>query len=166
MKVKLEINETVYEIDACPSTSLNEALRETIGLTGTKRGCDSGGCGMCTVLLDGKPVFSCMTPSWRAVGKKVTTVEGLASDGRLSELQGSFISCFAPQCGYCTPAMLLVAKHLLDTNPHPSEEEVRQALCGVLCRCTGYIPYIEAVMNVAKQRSRIGDQTHSSLFPK
>jgi carbon-monoxide dehydrogenase small subunit len=150
MKVKLHVNEDEYEVEVSPGTSLNDALRDIIGLTGVKRGCDSGGCGMCTLLLDGRPVFSCMTPCWRAEGKHVLTVEGLAKDGKLHPLQEAFVRNSAPQCGYCTSAMLLVAKALLDSNPNPTEEELRSAICGVLCRCTGYSPYIEAIMEAAK----------------
>jgi len=151
MKVRLNVNEEEYEVDVSPGTSLNDALRDIIGLTGTKRGCDSGGCGMCTLLLDGKPVFSCMTPCWRAEGKHVLTVEGLAKDGKLHPLQESFVRNSAPQCGYCTSAMLLVAKAFLDSNPNPTEDELRAAMCGVLCRCTGYTPYLEAIMEVVKE---------------
>ena len=150
MRINLNVNNYNYDLEITPSTSLNEALRETIGLTGVKRGCDSGGCGMCTVLLDNKPVFSCMTPSWKAEGCEILTVEGLANNGKLHPLQDSFIRNSAPQCGYCTSAMLLVAKALLDSNPSPSEEQVKKALCGVLCRCTGYIPYIKAVLDAGK----------------
>jgi aerobic-type carbon monoxide dehydrogenase small subunit (CoxS/CutS family) len=100
---------------------------------------------MCTVLLDGKVVYSCMTPCWRAEGKNITTVEGLASQSRLHALQESFVRNFAPQCGYCTPAMLLASKSLLDSNPDCTDEELKDALCGVLCRCTGYTPYLKAI---------------------
>ncbi len=150
MKVKLHINEDEYDVDVSPGTSLSDAVRDIIGLTGVKRGCDSGGCGMCTLLLDGKPVFSCMTPCWRAEGKEILTVEGLAKDGKLHPLQESFIRNSAPQCGYCTSAMLLVAKAFLESNPNPTDDELRAAMCGVLCRCTGYAPYLDAIMEVAK----------------
>lgn len=150
MKVKLQVNGDEYEVDVMPGTSLNEAVRDIIELTGVKRGCDSGGCGMCTLLLDGQPVFSCMTPCWRADGKKVLTVEGLAENQKLHPLQESFVRNSAPQCGYCTSAMLLVAKAFLDSNPNPTMDELRAAMCGVLCRCTGYTPYLEAIMDVAK----------------
>ncbi len=149
MKTSINVNGDMYNVEASPGTSLCDVIRETIGLTGVKKGCDSGGCGMCTVLMDDVPVLSCITPCWKAENKKVLTVEGLAEKGKLSKLQESFIRNLAPQCGYCTPAMLLVAKALLDSNPCPSEDEVRFALCGVLCRCTGYIPYIHAIMDLA-----------------
>jgi len=153
MRIKLHVNDSEYNLDITPWTSLNEALRETIGLTGVKRGCDSGGCGMCTVLLDDKPVFSCMTPAWKAEESKVLTVEGLENNGKLNRLQEEFVKNSAPQCGYCTPAMLLVSKALLDSNPNPSEDDIKRALAGVLCRCTGYIPYLEAVMQAAREKS-------------
>lgn len=154
MKTILSVNGDSYEVEAPPTTSLCDAIRETIGLTGVKKGCDSGGCGMCTVLLDNHPIYSCMTPFWKAKGKKVLTVEGLAKEGHLSQLQESFIRNNAPQCGYCTPAMLLTAKALLDSNPHPTEEEIRYALGGVLCRCTGYNPYVRAIMQAADKSQK------------
>jgi aerobic carbon-monoxide dehydrogenase small subunit len=149
LRARLDINNEFYDVDVMPSTSLNEALRDILGLTGTKKGCDSGGCGICTVLIDGKPVFSCMTFAWRASGKKVSTIEGLEKHGKLNPIQAAFVTHLAPQCGYCTPAVVLVIKALLDSNPRPSENELREALSGVLCRCTGYIPYLEAATEVA-----------------
>jgi aldehyde oxidoreductase len=145
MRIVLNVNDELREIDASPGASLASVLRENLSLIGVKRGCDSGGCGMCTVLLDGKVAYSCMTPSWRAEGKRIITVEGLESRGRLHSLQESFVRNFAPQCGYCTPAMLLASKSLLDSNPDCTDEELKDALCGVLCRCTGYTPYIKAI---------------------
>jgi aerobic-type carbon monoxide dehydrogenase small subunit (CoxS/CutS family) len=154
MKTKINVNGDCYEVEASPATSLCDVIRETIGLTGVKKGCDSGGCGMCTVLLDNRPIYSCMTPFWKAKDKKILTVEGLAKEGHLTQLQESFIQNNAPQCGYCTPAMLLTAKALLDSNPHPTEEEVRHALGGVLCRCTGYNPYVSAIMQAADKSQK------------
>jgi len=154
MKTILNVNGDSYEVEAAPGTSLCDVIRETIGLTGVKKGCDSGGCGMCTVLMDDRPIFSCMTPFWKAENKKILTVEGLANQGKLSRLQESFVQNHAPQCGYCTPAMLLVAKALLDSNPHPTEEEIRSALGGVLCRCTGYNPYVHAIMQAASESQK------------
>jgi carbon-monoxide dehydrogenase small subunit len=149
MKTSINVNGETYHVEFSPATSLCDVIRETVGLTGVKKGCDSGGCGMCTVLMDDLPVLSCIMPCWKAEGKKVLTVESLAKNGELSNLQESFIRNLAPQCGYCTPAMLLVAKALLNSNPNPSEDQVRFALCGVLCRCTGYAPYIHAIMDAA-----------------
>jgi aerobic-type carbon monoxide dehydrogenase small subunit (CoxS/CutS family) len=153
MKTRIQVNGENFDIEVTPSTSLCDAIRDAIGLTGVKRGCDSGGCGMCTVLMDGRPVFSCMTPCWKAEGKRVLTVEGLAEGGRLSLLQEAFVKTNAAQFGYCTPAMLLVAKALLDSNPKPTEDDVRSAMCGVLCRCTGYASYIRAIMQAASVQS-------------
>jgi len=154
MKAIFNVNKDSYEIEASPGTSLCDVIRERIGLTGVKKGCDSGGCGMCTVLLDNNPVYSCMTPFWKAKGKNVLTVEGLGRERHLSQLQKSFIRNNAPQCGYCTPAMLLTAKALLDSNPHPTEEEIRRALGGVLCRCTGYTPYVNAIKQAVDESQK------------
>jgi carbon-monoxide dehydrogenase small subunit len=154
LKLKLNVNDEIYEVDVTPSTSLNEVLRDIIGLTGTKRGCDYGGCGMCTVLIDGEAVFSCMTFAWRASGKNIVTIEGVEKEGKLHPIQQAFVNNMAPQCGYCTPAMVLAAKALLDSNPQPSEEMLRDALSGVLCRCTGYIPYLEAVNEIIDTRKK------------
>jgi aerobic carbon-monoxide dehydrogenase small subunit len=135
----------IFEVDASPHASLADILRDDLGFTSVKRGCDSGGCGMCTVLMDGKCIYSCMTPWWKAEGSEIVTVEGLEKDGKISRLQEIFVKESAPQCGYCTPAMLLVAKNLLDSNVNPTDSEIRDALSGVLCRCTGYLPYIQAI---------------------
>ena len=153
MKIRFTLNDETTEAEITPADPLADLLRERLSLMGTKRGCDMGGCGMCTVLLDGKSVFSCMTPAWKVDGRQVVTVEGLArKDGKLDSLQQAFIEESAPQCGYCTSAMLIVSKELLDNNPQPSEEQVREALSAVLCRCTGYQPYIQAVIRAAKMR--------------
>ena len=150
MKIALDVNDRIYEIDIEPCETLVEVLRDKIGLTGTKRGCDVGGCGTCTVLFDGKPVYSCMIFAARAEGKKVTTIEGLAKNGKLHPIQEAFIKYGAVQCGYCTPGMILTAKALLDENPNPTEEEVRVAIAGNLCRCTGYVKIVEAILAAAK----------------
>lgn len=125
--------------------TLLEVLREDLGLTGTKHGCEVGECGTCTVLIDGEPVLSCLTLAADAQGHEIATVEGLSSNGQLHPLQIAFAKRGAAQCGYCTPGMLLTAKALLDRTPNPSEDEIKEALSGNLCRCTGYLKILEAV---------------------
>lgn len=150
MKVELDVNGRIYEVDVEPRETLLGVLRDKIGLTGTKMGCDVGGCGTCTVLLDGRPVYSCMVFAARAEGKKVTTIEGLAKDGKLHPVQEAFIKHGAIQCGYCTPGMILSAKALLDRNLDSSEEEVKEAIAGNLCRCTGYVKIVKAILAAAE----------------
>ena len=132
---------------------LVEVLRDQLELTGTKVACGEGECGACTVLLDGQPVNSCLVPALKVQGREVLTVEGLASLGELHPLQKAFVEHGAVQCGYCTPGMLMSAKALLDHNPNPTEEEVRLAISGNLCRCTGYAKIVEAVL-AAKQTTK------------
>ncbi len=153
LTITLNINGVSKKCDVEPGEYLAQVIREKLGMTGTKRGCDTGGCGMCTVLLDGKPIYSCMTPAWKAEGRKITTIEGVSpGPDVLDPLQRSMIDNFAFQCGYCTGAMILVGKSLLESNPHPSEEEVRRAMCGVLCRCTSYERYIDAIIEASKAK--------------
>jgi carbon-monoxide dehydrogenase small subunit len=121
-----------------------------LGLTGTKKGCSTGDCGACTVIMDGRAVTSCMILAVSAEGKAITTIEGLPADGQLHPIQQAFLDHHAVQCGYCTPGMVLSAKALLDENPHPSEDEIRQAISGNLCRCTGYQKIVEAVQAVVE----------------
>lgn len=128
-----------------PNKTLLEFLREDLGLTGAREACDTGGCGACTVLVDGRPVYSCLVLAVDCQGKDVLTIEGLAVDGRLHPLQQAFIDHGAVQCGFCTPGMILTAKALLDENPAPTDEEVREAIAGNICRCTGYVKIIEAI---------------------
>jgi carbon-monoxide dehydrogenase small subunit len=132
-----------------PSKTLLEVLREDLQLTGTKHGCELGECGACAVLVGGAPVLSCLELAVACGGAEVTTVEGLASNGRLHPLQEAFADLGSAQCGYCTPAMLLTARALLDAEPHPTRERIREALAGNLCRCTGYQQIVEAVERVA-----------------
>jgi carbon-monoxide dehydrogenase small subunit len=124
---------------------LLDVLRDELGLMGTKEACGQGECGACTVLLEGEPVTSCLVPALKAQGREVMTVEGLASAGELHPLQKAFIEHGAVQCGYCTPGMLMSAKALLDRNPHPTGEEIKEAISGNLCRCTGYVKIVEAI---------------------
>lgn len=132
--------------------TLLEALRERLGLTGTKRGCDMGQCGACTVLLDGQPVRSCLTLAIDAQGQEITTIEGLARNGELHPLQRAFHEHGAIQCGFCTPGMILTARALLAENPTPTVREIKQAISGNLCRCTGYVKIIEAITTAVGTR--------------
>jgi len=146
--MEFKVNGEHYEVAVKPNRTLLEVLREDLGLTGTKVGCNQGDCGSCTVLLDGKAVCSCLTLAVEAQGKEIITIEGLASNGQLHPIQQAFIDYFAVQCGYCTPGMIISAKALLDENPDPTEDEVRHALQGNLCRCTGYVKIVEAILAV------------------
>jgi carbon-monoxide dehydrogenase small subunit len=145
VQIALTVNaeETVVAFD--PYKTLLEVLREDLNLCGTKHGCELGECGACAVLLDGRPVVSCLVLGVECDGRRVVTVEGLAGDGRLHPLQDAFADLGAAQCGYCTPGFLVAAKALLDEHPHPSHEQIREALSGNLCRCTGYQQIFEAV---------------------
>ena len=146
----LTVNGTDYPVSLDPHTSLLKAVRDDLGLTGTKEGCDDSECGACMMLLDGKPVNSCSYLALQAQGRRVTTVEGLADGAVLAPLQRAFLQEGGVQCGFCTPGMLVSATALLAANPDPSEEEVRIALSGNLCRCTGYDGIVRAVRDVAK----------------
>lgn len=139
-----------------PRMTLLDVLRDNLGLTGTKKACDLGNCGSCTVLLDSKPVVSCLLLAVDAQGRDILTIEGLAKNGQLHPLQQAFIDYTALQCGFCTPGMLLSAKALLDSNPEPTEDEVKEAISGNLCRCTGYGNIVEAILKVV--RSKKGDE--------
>ncbi|MGI6328724.1 MAG: (2Fe-2S)-binding protein [Dethiobacteria bacterium] len=144
--IELNINGRVYEVPVEPRDLLVDVVRKKVGLTGTKKGCGQGDCGACTVLIDGKAVLSCLTLAITCQGKKITTIEGLAaSDGQLHPIQQSFVDHGAVQCGFCTSGMILSSKALLDSNPNPSKEEIKRALAGNLCRCTGYKKIVEAV---------------------
>ncbi len=145
----LTVNGTVYPVSLDPHVSLLRAVREVVGLTGTKEGCDDSECGACMMLLDGEPVNACSYLALQAAGRAVTTVEGLAGDAGLDPLQVAFLDRGGVQCGFCTPGMLISARALLDRTDAPSEEEVRVALAGNLCRCTGYDGIVKAVLDVA-----------------
>lgn len=149
--ISLKINGEPYELSVKSNITLLDLLRDEIGLTGTKRGCDTGECGACTVLLDRTPVNSCLILAVDVNGSDILTVEGLARDGNLHPLQKAFIEEGAIQCGYCTPGMLLSAKALLDKNPSPKEEDVKNAIAGNLCRCTGYVRIIKAILRAANE---------------
>jgi aerobic-type carbon monoxide dehydrogenase small subunit (CoxS/CutS family) len=148
LTMTLNGQEVTLEIE--PSDLLAYVLRDRLGLTGTKIGCDEGECGACTVILDGQAVDSCLLPAMKADGCEVVTVEGLAKGGELDPLQQAFIDKGAVQCGYCTPGLLMSARALLDENPHPSEQEVKDAIAGNLCRCTGYLKIVEAIKEAAR----------------
>jgi carbon-monoxide dehydrogenase small subunit len=148
--LELTVNGQLYRLEVAPSKRLLDVLREDLNLTGTKEGCGEGECGACSVILDGKLVNSCLVLALQANGKTVLTVEGLAENDELHPLQKAFLTEGAVQCGYCTPGMLLAAKALLDENPNPSREEIKTALSGNLCRCTGYEHVIRAVERVVR----------------
>jgi len=141
----MKLNGEEVTVQVRPSALLVEVLRDQLELTGTKVACGEGECGACTVLLDGVPVNSCLVPALKAQGREVMTVEGLAPLGKLHPLQKAFVEHGAVQCGYCTPGMLMSAKALLDHNPDPTEDEIRLAISGNLCRCTGYAKIVEAI---------------------
>ena len=145
-----KVNGEFHDLRIDPNRTLLEVLREDLGLTGAKKACDLGGCGACTVLVNGRPVYSCQILALDCQEKDVLTIEGLANDGCLHPIQEAFIRHGAVQCGFCTPGMILTAKALLDDNPKPTEEEVRNALTGNLCRCTGYDKIVEAILSVKK----------------
>jgi aerobic-type carbon monoxide dehydrogenase small subunit (CoxS/CutS family) len=145
----LTVNGFSYPVELDPGTSLLNAVRDAVGLTGSKEGCDDSECGACMMLLDGKPVNACSYLALQAEGRQVTTIEGLASGGELSPLQAAFLQHGGVQCGFCTPGMLISATALLESNPSPTEDEVRIGLSGNLCRCTGYDGIVKAVLSVS-----------------
>jgi len=147
--IQLTVNGEVAEVAVDPNRTLLQVLREDLGLTGTKHGCGLGDCGACTVILDGQPVNSCLVLAVQANGSDVLTIEGLAENGKLHPLQQAFVEKGAIQCGFCSPGMILSAKALLDQNPKPTENDIRMALSGNLCRCTGYQKIVEAVQAAA-----------------
>jgi len=150
---RLWVNGDEVEVAVEPSTLLLDVLRESLGLTGTRRGCETSYCGACTVLIDGQTAHSCTILAALVGERKITTIEGLAQGGRLDPLQESFIEHNGFQCGYCTPGMILAGKALLLANPNPSEADVRRAIDGNLCRCTGYQKIVKAIMEGAKKRA-------------
>ena len=152
IRVNLKVNGEAREVDVQPHWTLLHVLRNVLGLTGAKLGCGNGECGACTVIMDRKAVPSCLVPAARADGSEIITIEGIQEGGMLNPLQKAFIEHAAVQCGFCTPGMIITAKSLLDENPNPTEYEVREALLGNLCRCTGYSKIVEAVLSVANRR--------------
>lgn len=154
--LSLRVNGEPVEVAIAPHKTLLEVLREDLGLTGTKHGCELGECGACAVLLDARPVLSCLVLALECEDADVVTVEGLAHDARLHPLQEAFADCGAAQCGYCTPGFLITAKALLDEQPHATRGEIAEALSGNLCRCTGYIQIFEAVEEAARKMAAEG----------
>jgi len=148
--IRLIVNGESYTLAVEPCESLLDVLRDKLSLTGTKKGCNRGDCGACTIIMDGKTVNSCLVLAVEAGDKEVLTIEGLANKGQLHPIQEAFVQQGAVQCGYCTPGMIMSAKALLDENPNPTEEEVRQAIGGNLCRCTGYVKIVDAVKKAAE----------------
>ena len=147
--IQLTVNGEEHEVGVTPHQTLLEVLRDDLYLTGAKEGCGEGACGTCTVLLDGKPVRSCLILAVEVQGKEVTTIEGLAPMGELHPVQKAFVEHGAIQCGFCSPGMILTTKALLDENPNPTEQEARQAISGNVCRCTGYAKIVEAMLKAA-----------------
>jgi carbon-monoxide dehydrogenase small subunit len=149
-QIKLTVNGKECEVSVPPWRTLLEVIREELGLTGTKEGCGLGECGACTVIMDGKTVNSCLVLAAEADGKQITTIEGLAKGDELHPLQQAFIDHGGFQCGFCTPGMIMSSKALLDANPKPNEEEIRQGISGNFCRCTGYTKIIESIKAAAE----------------
>jgi len=151
--LQLEVNGESKCIDVDPHRPLRDVLRQELGLTGTKASCESGVCGACTVLVDGSATKSCLVPVGKVVDEEITTIEGLGSEGDLCDTQQSFVDCFASQCGYCMPGLVVAAEGLLAENPSPTTEEIREGISGNICRCTGYVKIIDAIKDVAETRS-------------
>ncbi len=149
--ISLTVNGVEHEVAVEPRRTLLELIRDDLGLTGTKRGCGIGDCGTCTVLMDGVATFSCLTLAIQAEGCTIETVEGLAENGKLNRLQQAFVDHGAIQCGYCTPGMLMTATELLRRDPHPGEDDIRRAISGNLCRCTGYQKIVEAIQAASEE---------------
>jgi len=147
--IALKVNGDTYEVLIAPNQTLLEVLRDKLGFMGTKRGCDLGACGACTVLLDGEAYLSCLILAVEAVGKEIVTIEGLSEGGDLHPLQKSFVEIGGLQCGFCTPGMVITAKAILDEEPNPTEQSIKKKMAGNLCRCTGYKKVIEAVMSAS-----------------
>jgi carbon-monoxide dehydrogenase small subunit len=143
--LSMTVNGRDVVVDIEPDELLVDVLRDQLGLTGTKIGCNEGECGACTVIMDGQAVLSCLLPALRAEGREITTIEGLSDGDTLHPLQESFVDLGAVQCGYCTPGFIISAKALLDVNPHPNRDQIKEAIAGNLCRCTGYVKIIEAI---------------------
>jgi carbon-monoxide dehydrogenase small subunit len=149
--IQMNVNGETYKVEVKPHETLLDVIREKVGLTGTKKGCDTGQCGACTVIMNGKAVNACLVLAVESHGKEILTVEGLARDGHLHPLQEAFVQEGAVQCGFCSPGMLLTAKALLEENPQPTEREVKEAIAGNLCRCTGYVKIVKAILTASEK---------------
>jgi len=149
-KINLTVNNQTHELSVEPNQTLVEVLRQHLGLTGTKVGCNQGDCGACAVIMDGRPVNSCLVLAVQAHGSNITTIEGVETDGGLHPLQAAFVEKGAIQCGFCTPGMILTSKSLLESNPEADKEEIREAISGNLCRCTGYQKIVGAIHSLSK----------------
>ena len=149
--IELKVNGELFRVGIEDHRTLSEVLREDLGLTGTKEMCNKGHCGACTVLMDGKPALSCLTLAIEAQGKDILTIEGLSGGGKLHPIQQAFVDYGAIQCGFCTPGMIMSAKALLDRNPNPTEDEIRDGISGNICRCTGYLKVVEAIQAAAEK---------------
>lgn len=153
VEIEFTLNGSPIKLEVKPNETLLDLLRYRLKLTGSKRGCNRGECGACTVLMNGKPVASCLILALKADGKDVLTIEGLGSPGMLHPLQEAFIINNTVQCGFCTPGIIMSAKALLDENPNPSREDIQEAISGNLCRCTGYLPIMEAILEASRKTS-------------
>jgi aerobic carbon-monoxide dehydrogenase small subunit len=152
MKLSFRVNRTTREVDVPPMKRALDVLREDLRLTGTKEGCGEGECGACSVIVDGRVINSCLVPICQLQGAEVITVEGLARDNRLDPLQEAFLEFGGAQCGICTPGMLIAARALIDSNPSPTREQIKEAIAGNLCRCTGYVKIIDAIEQAARNQ--------------
>ncbi len=152
--LRLKVNGETYEVVTDPWKTLVKVLREDIGLTGAKEGCNTGNCGACTVIIEGMSVKGCLVLASQVQDKEITTIEGLARNGKLNPLQQAFLDHFAVQCGFCTPGMIMTAQAMLDENPEITEEQIRLGIAGNLCRCTGYVKIVEAIQAVAATMSK------------
>jgi len=150
-EIEMNVNGEKHSLSVKPNMTLLDVLRNRLGLTGTKYGCGTGGCGACTVLIEGKPISSCLTLAITIEGKEIMTIEGMARDGKLHPIQEEFVKSGAIQCGYCTPGFVLTAKALLDENPNPTREEIRHYIRGNICRCTGYVKIVDAIVAAAER---------------
>lgn len=153
VRIALTVNGDDITADVEPDLSLLRFLRDRLGLKGSREGCGHGDCGSCTVLIDGRPALACIMFAFQAAGRSITTIEGISDGDRLDVVQQCFVEKGAIQCGFCTPAMILVAKALLDENPHPSRRQIRQAISGVLCRCTGYKKIVDAIEEASVRKA-------------